>query len=101
MKTKRKRLDPKKLGIEEPPPPIRQLYDVELHDGRVINNGDEFTVPYQGRFVFRWLLLSDGSLTAWGPITGSKAKWAQWRSFYSDDVTTIHERKTYRKANEE
>lgn len=59
-----------------------------LPDGRTIRDGDEFTVPGEGRFRFAYEYLPDGSVTAFGPVVTKGTK--SWRSFRPDRIRTIH-----------
>lgn len=74
-----------------------------LPDGRAIEQGDEITISSQGeispggRFTFRRIHPSDGSVTCWGPINGSGSR-AQWRNFRPERVRTIHRSRKARSA---
>jgi hypothetical protein len=81
--------------VEVAPDPRRQLR-VELPDGRVLEQGAEFTVKGQGRFVFAYEWRPDHAITCFGPV-GSQD--AMWRSFAPSRVGRIHRTTTPRKAS--
>ncbi len=72
-------------------PELPRARTLTLTDGRTLEEGDEFSVPGEGRFRFAYEFLPDRSVTCWGPIgsDGSTAN-AQWRSFKPERIRTIH-----------
>jgi hypothetical protein len=73
-------------------------FGLVLPDGRQLSAGDEFSVRGEGRFRFHYAYVPDGSVTAWGPITGSRESHAGWRSFKPTEVGAIHRKQTERRA---
>jgi hypothetical protein len=51
-----------------------------------LTDGTEFSVPFEGRFIFRWADIHEG--TGFVSITGygGKGKHQQWRSFRPEQV---------------
>lgn len=64
--------------------------EVELPDGRRLEEGDEFSLFGGGRYRFAYEY-RDGSLTAYGPVGSNRA---QWRSFRPDAVKTVHRKRS-------
>lgn len=68
-------------------PVLPKVFEVTLPDGRRLERGQEFTLHGGGKYLFGYgYLHGRRSLTAWGPV----GKDASWRSFYPEQVKTIH-----------
>lgn len=78
----------------KPTYPLRTVVLI-MPNGRVLDQGDEFTVKGEGRFAFRYGWNNGNEATCWGPV-GSKAP--SWRTFRATDITTIHRTKTQEKT---
>lgn len=76
-------------------PDLPKRFLMELEDGRTLEQGSEFRVKGEGRFLFLSHWLPDGSVTAWGPVNSQTA---QVRSFRPEQVAEIHRKKLNRKA---
>lgn len=74
----------------EAAPDARRNTTLTLADGRTLEQGVEFSVKGQGRFVFCYEWRPDGAVTCFGPV-GSQD--AMWRSFPVDRITRIHRSK--------
>lgn len=73
--------------------PREKLLTVKLKGKQVLEPGTEFTVPFQGRFSFRYATVnpdSSLSITAWG----GKGQHLAWRSFRPEDIRIHRIKKT-------
>ena len=49
-------------------PSLPHMDTITLDDGTTLGYNDVFKVPYQGRFLFRYVYVPDGSVCGYGPI---------------------------------
>lgn len=72
--------------------------EVKLPSGRILTEGDEFTVKPCARYKGHWgtgryrfkYARPNGELTAFGPIRNGKSPKGRVRSFRVSDVDTVH-----------